>query len=103
MKQLQTLLIYIHLYDFGYIRANPWTAIPANTIAANCVSDFTWGGLETRVPFAKSLLDHEFVRTLKLRCGEANVSLVHKPEDRYAGQMVDVVISQCVVGRSTEA
>ncbi|ERF69416.1 hypothetical protein EPUS_05961 [Endocarpon pusillum Z07020] len=103
MDQLQTLLIYINLADFGYVRANPWTALPANTIAANCVADFTWSGLVTRVPFARSVLDQEFIRTLKFRCGEASVSLVPKPEDRYAGQMVDVVISQCAVVGSMEA
>ena len=103
MNQLQTLLIYINLADFGYVRANPRTAFPANTIAANCVADFTWEGLETRVPFAKSVLDKEFIRTLKLRCGEANVSLVPKADDRYAGQMVDVVVSQCAVVGSMEA
>ncbi len=97
MKQLQTLLIYLHLSDFGYVLARPPTAITASTLAANCVADFTWGGLKTRVPFAKSVLTKEFLRTLKLRCGEANVSLVAKAEDRYAGPMVDVVISQRAV------
>lgn len=103
MKQLQTLLVYLNLSDFGYVRANPRTAIPANTVAANCVADFTWAGLETRVPFAKSVLDNEFIRTLRLRCGDANVSLVPKAEDRYAGQMVDVVVSQCAVVDSMQA
>ncbi len=97
MKQLQTLLIYLHLSDFGYRQTDPRTALPANTLAANCVADFTWAGLETRIPFAKSELGREFVRTLKLRCGDANVSLVPKAEDRYAGPMLDVVISQCAV------
>ncbi len=97
MKQLQTLLVYLQLSDFGYRHADPRTAISANTVAANTVADFTWAGLETRVPFAKSELDREFVRTLKLRCGDANVSLVPRVEDRYAGPMVDVVISQFAV------
>ena len=99
MKELQTLVFSINLVDFG-CRSNLTRTInkdPAIVLAANCVADFTWEGVETRVPFVQSALPEEFVEMLRRRCGEANVSLVLKHKERYAGQMVDVVISQCAV------
>lgn len=103
MTHLQTLVININLVDFRCCSLNQLTKKfaqangRATRLAANCVADFTWEGLQTRVPFAASNLTHDFVEILKRRCGEANVAVVEKHKDRYAGQMVDVVISQCKV------
>jgi hypothetical protein len=101
MNQLQTLVIYINLSDFGCRVNTPGTRKrgrdTAIVLAANCVADFTWEGLQTRVPFVESNLTAEFLDTLRRRCGDANVSLVVKGKHHYAGQMVDVVISQCAV------
>jgi hypothetical protein len=103
MKQLQTLVVHMNLSDFRCGGESPAYAIPSrddgtvHRLAANCVADFTWDGLQTRVPFAESNLSIVFMTTLVHRCGEANVSLVRKHRDRYAGQLIDVVISQCTV------
>jgi hypothetical protein len=103
LDNLQTLVVSINLADFRCRPGDPTTSSlarnkgVANRLAANCVADFTWDGLQTRVPFAESNLSTEFTETLKQRCGEANVSLQRKYKDRYAGQMVDVVVSQCTV------
>jgi hypothetical protein len=103
MPLLQTLIVNINLSDFHCRENNHLTKNLARgdreavKIAANCVADFTWEGLQTRVPFCASNLTGDFMDTLRLRCGEANVKVVWKHKDRYAGQMVDVVVSQCPV------
>lgn len=100
MKQLQTLLIYINLTDFGCLvstRNSERENRATNICAASYVANFTWDGLQTRVPFAESDLTPDFIRTLKAHCGDGNVSSVPKHKDRYAGQMVDIVISPCTV------
>lgn len=103
MNGLQTLGLSINLADFRRTKSDSLTRNlapetgTANILAANCVADFTWDGLQTWVPFAQSNLSREFMDTLRRRCGDANVSLVLKHKDRYAGQMVDVIISQSTV------
>ncbi len=100
MNQLQTLALNINLPDFLHRDRYSSTRISARgygtatILAANCVADFAWEGLQTRIPFAASDLFQPFTDTLKRRCGDANVSVVLKHKDRYARQMVDVVISQ---------
>jgi hypothetical protein len=103
MKQLQTLVININLAEFSC--RDSWSSTKnlahdrntAYTLAAYCVADFAWEGLQTRVPFAESNLSKRFTDVLRKRCGCANVSVVQRHKDRYAGQLVDVVISQCAV------
>lgn len=100
MKELQSLVIIIQLVAFSG-RSHLASSLgydPAGFWAANIVADFSWEGLETRIPFVQSALPAEFVETLKGRCGQANVSVMLKHHERYAGQMVDVVISQRAVG-----
>ena len=95
MDQLRTLLIYINLSDFGFSpSAPPGENLAANVLAATHVVNVTWTGLQTKVPFAASDLSKDFLQQLNRFCGAANVSVVPKREDRYAGQMVDVVISR---------
>jgi hypothetical protein len=104
MKQLQTLVININLAEFS--SRDSWSSSTRNlahktntayTLAAHCVADFAWEGLRTRIPFAESDLSTRFTDVLSKRCGWANVSVVRRHKDRYAGQLVDVVISQCAV------
>ncbi len=106
MTHLQTLVLNINLTDFRCRGAHHGARIlardddnsnnnTAGVLMANCVADFTWQGLRTRVPFIESHLSLGFLDTLRQRCGEANVSLVLRGKHRYAGQMVDVVIAQC--------
>lgn len=98
MQHLQTLLININFSDFTFKDSDPYNGNHFRdcgspfTIAAYCVGEFTWVGLETRIPFSQNNLPKEFMHTLQARCGTTNVSLVMKHKDRYAGQMVDVVI-----------
>lgn len=98
MHHLQTLSININFADYTfkssgpYAGNNPGDRASPYVIAANCVGEFTWVGLKTRIPFSLNNLPREFMHTLQARCGETNVSLVMKHKDRYAGQMVDIVI-----------
>lgn len=94
MSQLQTLCINLNLADFACkapIRARDNRF--ACAFAANRVADFTRVGVQTRVPFVQANLPSEFMNMLRARCGDGSVSVVLKHHDRYAGQMVDVVIS----------
>jgi hypothetical protein len=95
---LRLLTIQVRLEAFHTSKSSWEAAVKkrpegeTDKVAANWVHQFVWQGLETRLPFQESALSQYFLDEMKRLCGPKNVRVEPAGFDRYAGNLVDVVI-----------
>ncbi len=98
LPRLRVLTVQVRLEAFHTSKSSWEMAVhqrpsgETDQVAAKWIHQFVKQGLETRLPFQEKNLSRYFIDELKRLCGEKNVRLEPAGRDRYAGNLVHIVI-----------
>lgn len=98
MPNLKVLTLSLN-FDAFMSQRNSWDNLVtvkdyhSHRTAAAYVSAFTWEGLETKIAVQERNLSKRFMQELERLCGLHNIRVRRVGRDRYAGDLLEIVIS----------
>ena len=98
MPDLRALTLSLD-FDAFMSQRNSWDSLVqvrdyhSHKTAAAYVAAFTWEGMETKIAVQERNMSKRFMEELERLCGQNNTRVKRVGRDRYAGDLLEIVIS----------